>query len=112
MFKATPGIVRQWEQCLSPNPHSREEENPQCGVRFEVLLDGHSVWDSIVHSSLEVALDVSASKNITLVTEEYLPPYLRDSGIAYGGGAPPALPTAPVRALFCDGSAWSLARFV
>ena len=112
MFKATPGIVRQWEQCLSPNAHSCEDTNPQCGARFEVLLDGHSVWDSIVHSSLEVALDVSASKNITLVTEEYLPPYWRDSGIAYGGGEPPALPTTPVRALFCDGSAWSLARFV
>ena len=112
MFKATPGIVRQWEQCLSPNEFSCEKENPQCGARFEVLLDGHAVWDSIVHSSLEVALDISGAKNITLVTEEFVPPYWRDSGIAYGGGEPPALPASPVRALFCDGSAWSLARFV
>ena len=75
VFKANPGIVRQWEQCLSPNAHSCEKENPQCGARFEVLLEGHSVWDSIVHSSLEVALDISSAKNITLVTGEYLLPY-------------------------------------
>ena len=112
VFKATAGIVRQWQTCLPPFAMACTNNHPQCGASFFVLLDGVQVWEGMVQSDLDIAIDVTAARNMTLRTQSYTPPYWRDSGLQYGGGEAPAIAVDPVRALWCDGSAFSLGRLV
>ena len=112
VFKATAGIVRQWNTCLPPFATACTKNHPQCGASFFVLLDGVQVWEGMVQSDLDIAIDVTAARNMTLRTQSYTPPYWRNSGIQYGGGEAPAIAVDPVRALWCDGSAFSLGRLV
>mmetsp|Transcript_29564 Transcript_29564/g.47543 ORF Transcript_29564/g.47543 Transcript_29564/m.47543 type:complete len:119 (-) Transcript_29564:1107-1463(-) len=113
-FTARPGIVRElFHSVKDGGCGACTDASPMCGASFEVLRDGQLVYSAVVAANSTVELDVRNATTLTLRTGTVLPTYWRlGGGLSYGGGAPPALATDPVRAQFCDGAAWADATLV